>query len=267
MIRRALFTLLVAAGSLLAANKILVTVVEQKTSRPVTDLKAADFLVLDGDTPRPVEAAEFTRTPVDIMLLVDSSLVGGIVQPVAADLIAQLQEKEQMAMVAYHSEADLVQDFTASRDLLQRALAAIKYGNVPQVLDALYAAADGGFQSAVLRRAILLITTGVEGYSRTSDRSVVRLARKNGISIYTLYMSSQERGLFENLAKSTGGAAMSIRELEKDLGKGVRPGSRVFDVIRGNYTLTVPGNLPLSERLKVEVKRPQKVFVSALPVE
>ena len=57
------------------------------------------------------------------MLLLDTSLMGQMVQPVAESLIRQLQPKEQMAVVAYHSSADLIQDFTSSRQLLSRAVA------------------------------------------------------------------------------------------------------------------------------------------------
>jgi Mg-chelatase subunit ChlD len=261
---RVLLAFLAAACCGSAATRILVTVIEQRSAQPVTDLGAADFTITDSDAVRRVEAAEYATAPVDMMLLVDSSLVGGMVQPVAVDLISQLQDKEQMALVAYHSAADLVQDFTSSKDLLKQALSRIKYGNEPRALDAIFAAADGGFQGAVLRRVILLLTTGVEGYGRVSERSVIRLARRNGISIYTLYMSGQERGLFESLARNTGGAAMSIREIGR---AGAKAPERVFAVIRGNYTLTLAGNLAVGERLKVEVNRKGRYQVSALPLE
>jgi len=38
-------------------------------------------------------------------------------------------------------------------------------------------------------------------------------------------------------------------------------------VLRSYYTLTVGGNLSRGEKLKVEVRRPEKVFVSVLPLE
>jgi hypothetical protein len=263
MLRSVLALLLtVAIGQ--PATRILVTVVEQRTAKPLKDLTAADFTVTDSGTPRRVEAAEYTSGNVDIMLLVDSSLAGEMVQPLAADLIGQLAEKEQMAMVAYHSAADLVQQFTSSKDLLRRALSEIKFGNQPHVVDAMFAAADGGFEGAVLRRVILLLTSGVEGYSRVSERSVIRLARRNGISIYTLYVSGRERGLFETIARETGGAAMNARELGRSGGK---PAERVFEVIRGYYTVTLAGNLAVSDKLKIEVKRPGRTFVSVLPLD
>lgn len=253
------------ALSLHGATKIMVTVVEPKSGAPVTDLQAKDFAVFDDKTPRPVEGAEFTRDTLDIMLLLDTSLAGGMVQPLADNFVAQLEPKEQMAVVAFHSSADLIQDFTSSRQLIMRSIAKVKYGNQPHVLDALYAAIDGGFQNTVFRRVILLLTTGVEGDSRTRERDVIRLARRNQVSIFPVYAVGAERSLFELLARETGGASFSLRDMRKSGAEA--PGKRVFEVLRAHYTVSVAGNLGLGEKLRVEVRRPEKLQVSAMPLE
>lgn len=248
-----------------AATKLLVTVVELRSGKPLTDLKAADFTVLDDRTPRPVEASEFSSGLMDLMLLLDTSLVGGMVQPVADNLIEQLQPKEQMAIVSFHSSADLIQDFTSSRELLRRAVGSVKYGNSPRLLDALYAAIDGGFQHSTFRRVLLVLTTGMEGPSRVSEREVLRLARRNGVSIFPVYMVGVERSLFETLARQTGGASFNLRDMKRSLSG--PPGPRIFEVLRSHYTLTLTGNLSLGERIKVEVRRPGRLLVSALPLD
>jgi hypothetical protein len=263
MLRRlALFALL--AGQAWPATKLLVTVVEEKTGRPVTGLAAADFTVLDGGTARPVEGAEFTTGPVDVLLALDTSVYGERVLPLAPNMIEQLQPKEQMAVVGFASSADLVQDFTSSRELLLRAVAGLKFGNQPRVCDAVYAAVDGGFQASSLRRVLLLVTAGAEGYSRTSEREVIRLARRNGVSIYPVYLGGADR-LFEDLARQTGGVAFNLRDLRKSLDG--PPGALVFQAMRSHYTLNLRGNLSLGEKLKVEVKRQGKYQASALPLE
>ncbi len=262
---RFLLAVLLTASALPSAVKLEVCVVEAKTAKVVTGLARADFSVLDGRAARAVEQVEFAVTPIDVMLLLDTSLVGEMVQPLAGALIAQLGEKEQMAIVSYHSSADLIQDFTSSKALLGRAIAGVKYGNMPQVLDALYAAIDGGFEHATLRRVILVLTAGYEGSSRVQLRQVVRLAQRNGVSISTVYVSGAERGLFETLAVQTGGACFNLRELRKASQEA--PGKLIFDALRSRYTLSIQGNLSLGEKLKVEVKRPGKFFVSALPLE
>lgn len=257
--------LLAAACALPGATRVLVTVVEQKSGQPVAGLSAGDFTLMDGRTERQVEAAEYTLGTLDIMLLLDTSLVGGMVQPVAENLVAQVQPKEQMAVVAFHSAADLIQDFTSSKELLLRSLGSVKYGNAPRVLDALFAAIDGGFRDSIFRRVILLLTTGFEGPSRTAERDVIRLARRNGVSIFPIYMTGGEKSLFESLARQSGGASFNLRDLKR---AGIKePGPRVFEVARSHYVLTVSGNLSLGERVKVEVKRPGRIFASALPLD
>ncbi len=264
MLRLALSLALAFCGAN-AATKVIVTVVEQKSGSPVTDLKAGDFTVLDDRTSRQVEAAEFSQGLLDIMLLLDTSLVGEMVRPLAGDLIGQLQPKEQMAIVAYHSSADLIQDFTNSRELLQRAVASVKYGNTPRVLDALYAAIDGGFQSSTFRRVILLVSSGFEGSSRMGEKEVVRTARRNTVSIFPIYAIGAEKSMFETLARQTGGASFNLRDMHKS--GATKPGARIFEVLRSHYTLSISGNLGLSDKLKIEVKRPGKLFISALALD
>ncbi len=262
---RAAFALLAAIAPAFAATKVIVTVIDQKTGAPLKDLQAGDFNVVDDRTPRRVESAEFSAALMDVMLLLDTSLVGEMVRPLAEDLVAQLQPKEQMAVVAFHSAADLIQDFTSSRELLKRAIAGVRYGNNPHVLDAVYAAVDGGFESSSFRRVVLLLTTGFAGDSRVSEREVIRLARRNQVSIFPVYVVGAEKSMFEALARQTGGASFNLGAMRKGIGP--LPAPRIFEVLRSHYTLAVSGNLGLSDKLKVEVKRPGKVFVSALPLD
>ena len=81
MLRLAVLLALTAFPSL-AATKVIVTVIEQKSGAPVKDLKAGDFTVLDDKTPRAVESAEFSDGLIDVIRadILDSPLQG--VKPV-----------------------------------------------------------------------------------------------------------------------------------------------------------------------------------------
>ncbi|MBM3725362.1 MAG: hypothetical protein FJW40_08065 [Acidobacteria bacterium] len=259
----ALFCLAPAAAP--GATKLIVTVVEQKTGKPVTDLKAADFVITDGGQVRAVEEAEFRPSGLmDVMLMLDTSLVGGMVQPVAFGAIEQLQEKDQMAVVSFHSSADMIQEFTSSKDILKRSVGSVKYGNSPHLLDALYATLEGGFEGSSFRRVILLVTAGIDGPSRVPEKDVLRLARRNQVSIYPVYVAGFGRSLFELLARQTGGASFSLREMSKSMKD---PMPRVFEVLRSSYQVSIQGNLGLSDRAKIEIRRPEKLAASFLQLD
>ncbi|MCW5981728.1 MAG: VWA domain-containing protein [Bryobacteraceae bacterium] len=256
---------LALAAPAFSATKILVTVIDKKSGAPVTDLKAGDFAVTADKVARQIEACNYGASPIDVALLVDSSLIGGVITPFATEVIKHLDEKEQMAIVAYDSSADLIQDFTSSKELLSRALSEVKFGNSPRMLDAIFATIDGGFQGASYRRVILLLSSGVDGPGRVSDKEVVRIARRTGVSIYPVYSVGYGRSLLERLAMQTGGAAFDLRAMSQRTPGS--PAGRIFEVMRNCYTISVAGNLALGDNYKVEVPGNKKVQVSALPLD
>jgi hypothetical protein len=245
-----------------------VSVFNEKTGEPVTNLTAANFVVLDDKTPLTVQSAEYKTSTLDIMLLVDTSLAGEMVRPLGAAFIAALEEKDQMAVVSYHSSADLMQDFTSSKQLLLGALAQVEYGNSPRVLDALFATLDGGFERSTARRAIILLSAGVEGNSRVPEAEIHRLTRARRASIYPVFVMGVERGMFRRLAEQSGGAYFAARKLKLD----PRPlAQRVYSAARGQYEVVVSGVYSLGSRVEVEVaglpKTDGRVRATALVLE
>lgn len=257
------------AGALAAQQSTLfVTVFNEKTGEPITDLTAANFVVTDDNTKLAVQSAEYETSTLDIMLLVDTSLVGEMVRPLGGAFIASLQEKDQMAIVSYDSSAELIQDFTASKQLLQEALTEFRYGNNPRVLDALFATLDGGFQNSTARRVIVLLSAGVEGNSRMAEAEVHRLTRARRVSVYPVFATGADRGMFRRLAEQSGGAYFAARKLKLD----PRPlADRVYSVLRGQYELKVTGVYSFGSRVKVDVEGlPQtdgKIRATALALE
>ena len=266
----ALLGLLLLTCGLLPAQeaRLWVSVFNERTGEPLTNLTPANFVVVDGETPLTVESAEYKTSTLDIMLLVDTSLVGEMVRPMGSAFISALEEKDQMAIVSYHSSADLIQDFTSSKQLLLGALAQVEYGNNPHVLDALFASLDGGFQNSTARRVIILLSAGVEGNSRVPEAEIHRLTRARRTSIYPVFVMGAERGMFRRLAEQSGGAYFASRRLKLD----PRPlAERVYSVVRGQYEIQVSGVYTLGNRVEVNLqglpKTNGRVRATALAVE
>jgi VWFA-related protein len=254
-------------AGLAAQTRLLVTAIDRKTGEPLRNLRAQDFSVVDDRSPRAVQAVEYGNVSLDIMLLFDTSLVGEMVSPLADAFINGLEPKEEMAIVSFASSADLIQDFTSSKPLLRRAAHSVKYGNAPHVVDAVYAAAEEGFENSVGRKVIVILSAGAEGYSRTKESEALKVARKNQISIFPVYVAGAERSLFERLARDSGGAFFSARDLKLSP---AQLAERVYSVLRGRYILTLAGSQALGDRIRVEVRAAdsrQKPWASALPLD
>jgi VWFA-related protein len=248
--------------------RLSVTVFDEKTGEPIKDLKPSNFRITDDNTQLRVESAEYKEGLLDVMVLIDTSLVGEMVRPLGTAFVKSLGTQEQMAIVAYHNSADLIQDFTSSKELLLGSLQKVSYGNNPRVLDALFAAIDGGFEHTAERRVIILLSAGVEGNSRVAESEVLRMARHKNVAIYPVYVVGAERGMFRMLAERTGGAYFGARNLK------LKPqplADLVYSVVRGYYDVAVSGVYTLGQRIDVKIeglpKSNKKIWASARPVE
>ena len=249
--------------------QLLVTVFDEKTGHPIEYLQAGNFSVVDDKTPLRVVGADYRKTLLDIMLVVDTSALGEIVRPLSAAFVEARDRDEPMAVVGFHDSADLLQDFTNSQKALKNSLRGIRYRNNPRILDALFAVLDGGFDvSSAARRVIVLLAAGVEGRSRVPMSEVLRLAREKRSSIFPVYVKGLERGLFRRLAQRTGGAHFQARprkQTPEDLAK------TVYSVLRGHYVLELAGVYTLGDRMEIKVqglpKTNAKLLATAMALE
>lgn len=247
---------------------LIVTVFDEKTGETATGLGPERFSVIDGEIPLRVVAVSEPRDPVDVLLLVDTSLAGEAVRPIAESLIEQLAEGEAMAVVGYDEEAELLQDFTSEKQFLRKALDRARYGGLPRVHDALFASVDGGFDASLNRKAVILLSNGVVARSRVSEAEVLEVARAKRVSVYSVFVRTNARSLLRRLAFRAGGASFAARRLK------LAPrilAARVFEAVRSPYELTVTGVYPLGNRLKATISPPagdkKKLSASVLPVD
>ena len=262
-----LMGLLVLASALRGQEITLrVTVYDERTAETTTGLGPERFSVKDGNTPLQVLSARESDAPVDTLLLVDASMVGNTVRPIAEAIIDRLDEGDSAALVSFDESADLLQDFTSDQQALSRALDRIEYGNLPRLHDGLFAAIDGGFSAGSNRRAVIVLSAGAIARSRTSEAEVVEVARAKGVSVYSVFVRNDARGALRRLALRTGGASIAARRT------GLEPRQlavRILEAVRNQYELSVTGVYTLGDQVTAEIVSQSKNNLSAsvLPID
>ena len=101
-------------------------VLQKNTARVVGGLKEGDFLVSEDGARQTITHFSQDTLPLSVLLLIDR---GGCLDPfgeevrrAANDALSQLKPTDEVAVMTYHDTAELRQEFTHDRILLERAI-------------------------------------------------------------------------------------------------------------------------------------------------
>lgn len=256
----------------------------------VGGLAKDDFLVSEDGKPQTLKY--FTREtdlPLTLGLLVDVSRsqerLIEIEKEAASQFFSAVLRKQDLAfLISFGSEAELLQDYTGSPRLLRSALEGLKVnapvggvmpGPVPTIYqprgtvlyDAVYLAATDRLKGQVGRKAVVLITDGVDVGSRLKLSDALEAAQKADAIIYSIYYvdpSAYGRGFFGGVSDA------ELRKLSEETGGRVFRVSRkdplpsIFDEIqremRSQYALGYTPANPVGDGAyrRLDVKTRQK---------
>jgi VWFA-related protein len=101
-------------------------VLQKKTARAVGDLKETDFLILEDGTKQQVTQFSQDTLPLSVILLIDRGgcidPFGAIVRRAANDALSRLKPTDEVAVMTYHDDVELLQEFTRDRGAINDAL-------------------------------------------------------------------------------------------------------------------------------------------------
>ena len=170
--------------------QVTVTVTDQQ-GRYVTGLQKGDFkLSIDGQD-RPIEFfRQDLNTPVSVGILVDTS---GSMQPKIAqaqaaisEFIRNLNERDDVFLFAFSSRPFLLQPFTTNHYLVLSRLELLHaFGQTSlfdTILDGLLMVEHGRYD----KRALLVVTDGMDNTSQANVEQVVAQARRMGVLVYSI---------------------------------------------------------------------------------
>lgn len=172
---------------------VSVDVLVTQAGKPVTGLRAEDFIVREEGVPRPVESFAHDAAPLQVLLLLDVSGSMGRMLRAAAETgrqaLAQLAPQDEVAVFFFARRARLQQELTREKDLAARALreAAVEsgLGAGTSLNDALLEAAAYLEKLPPFpgRRALIVLTDNGGVHYQLPDETVIRaLSRVNAVA-------------------------------------------------------------------------------------
>lgn len=223
---------IVGEGETIRIDSELVTLtatVSDSRGRSVSGLKQSDFTVYEDGAKQ--ELAYFDtgdRLPVSLGIVFDTSgsMIDKIegVSDAVEHFVKSVAHGDEIFLVRFSDEAEIVQDFTDDRGRILRSVENLK----PQGKTALYDAIMLGLQRVTQgkhqKRALLLVTDGNDTTSSVKLEDALLLARRSEVIIYAMGIGHGERGSFGHdqvgdevdmkvlnaFAEATGGAAFFL---------------------------------------------------------
>ncbi len=172
-------------------SQLLTVTVTDQDGRYITNLRPEDFVVYEEDLPQPLTYFNTGQNePISLGLVVDISesmlnKIGRARQ--ALRLLADaIESRDEVFLAAFSNTPLLLQDFTDSRALVMQATARLQ----PNGRTALYDAVLDGLkriqQGHRQKKALVVITDGVDTASQASLAEVTAAIRSASVLVYTI---------------------------------------------------------------------------------
>jgi VWFA-related protein len=255
-------------------------VVRDSRGRPVTSLDQRDFELLDRGVPRRISTFDRDRSGVGIALLFDVSGSMDVAskteraRDLAFVLLSNLREgSDEAAIYAFDSTLHLVQPFTSDLASLKGRLATVSPWGVTSLHDAIAAAAQsmGTANKSIdtKRRALVVLTDGIDNASRLAPAEVSRIASAIDVPVYIVAIvqpidlqddsghrelrgDAERAGTLADLARWTGGQLFSTTVPAQSS----FAARRILEDLRHQYLIAFePGSDPGWHPLELRVRQ------------
>ena len=215
------------SAATIAVDVKLVTLpvtVRDQHGKIVRDLTKDDFTLQEDGRPQTIRYfSQEANLPLTLGLLVDTSRsqtnVLDAERNASRGFLDQMlvQEKDKAFLIHFDREVELLQDLTSSREKLQAALELLKtpsdrdrsndpndsgdsrsgsgshHGDGTQLYDAVFLASNELMKKQQGRKALVILSDGVDRGSKTSLESAIESAQRADTVVYSIYFADSHR--------------------------------------------------------------------------
>jgi len=250
--------------------------VRDKRGRPVLGLAPTDFEIRDNGDVRPIVSVQVDdRSPLSLALVVDMSGSMGIAPKLAMArraldaVLGQLRMGEdEVGIFTFDSALQERQPFSAQFARFGETLDALQPFGTTSLYDATAAAARQLADRSAARKAVVLITDGVDTSSALTAPEVSALAAAIDVPVYVVAAVPivDERAMLEAVARPAHSDAADLRDLSEWTGgrlvfastlvETTTVAARLVDELRQQYVLAIEAVGSREwRRLDIRVKR------------
>ena len=181
-----------------------------RSNRPVFDIPRDRFAVTEDGVPQTVDFFSKELAPVSLGVAIDTSgsmrsKLETVVQAVT-NLVRTNRPKDETAVIQFKDTVELLEEFTTDASDVEDALGDLFANGQTSLFDAILLASDYVQKDGHNRRkALIVVTDGVEKSSYYSLEEVVESMRKLDVRLYLIGFTSDlddSRGLFKRSQKS-----------------------------------------------------------------
>jgi Ca-activated chloride channel homolog len=239
-------------------------VVKNQKGRPVTGLSRKDFELFDSGRLRDIADFRSEDSAVSVAMLLDTSgsmRISGkwnAAREAVAKLAAELERgRDHIALFAFDNELHVVQPFTTSPSEIADALNKVQPWGSTAMFDAVSETGKRLAEEGGMRRAIVIVTDGLDNRSRLDATDVSAAASAIDVPVYSFVVSSpidrlndsiasesgtltRSRGTLEDLSRWTGGAAF-ISATPMETSTAVR---QIVTELRHQYVMSFESGTP-----------------------
>ncbi|MGI8782938.1 MAG: VWA domain-containing protein [Acidobacteriota bacterium] len=149
--------------------KVPLTVLDAQ-GKIIADVRRQDLEVFENGIRQEIANFVVDKDPIDVILLVDisSSLRREIkdLKKVAGKFAEAFDDEDRLCVIGFSADSELVLDWTSKKGRVKKAVNSLELGHRTAMYDALFVSCREQFQPSKRKRAIILLTDGLDNESR-----------------------------------------------------------------------------------------------------
>ena len=227
--------------------------------QPLIELHKSNFRVFEDEALQDIASFSISESPVSVGLVFDSSRSMRNRIDDSRTAVEQFMRtaapEDEFLLVRFSDKAELLTPFTHDADEISRLLSLPNAHGFTALLDAICLATQKMRRASNPRKALLVLTDGVDNNSRYSEHELEHLLREADVRVYAIGLFERPEFL-EKIAVETGGRAIWVHRLG-ELPDAIQTLSRQ---IRSEYVIGYMSQRPDNDgkyhKVRVEVDPP-----------